>query len=131
MSREGGILGQVNISLRWNNHNDLDLVVIDPLGQKIFFDRRQSPSGGVLDVDMNAGNARSREPIENIRWASNPPSGRYQVKVLLYQINEPAARALTDYTVTVTIFDQKTDYTGRARPDQLRREILVTEFEVP
>lgn len=37
--------------------------------------------GGSLDVDMNAGWGRTREPVENIVWRNSPPDGVYHVEV--------------------------------------------------
>lgn len=132
LSREGGTLGVVNVSLQWNNTNDLDLMVTDPHGETIFFDNRRSASGGVLDVDMNAGSQRSPEPIENVQWANNPPQGRYSVAVLLFEVNERgSADQRTEFTVTVTIFGEKTEHRGSVANRDKGQRIIVTEFAVP
>src|SRR5690242_3755857 len=49
----GAQSGDVQISLAWNNNNDLDLSCIDPYGELIDGYNQSSRSGGVLDVDMN------------------------------------------------------------------------------
>ncbi|USR92143.1 hypothetical protein NEA10_05305 [Phormidium yuhuli AB48] len=78
--------GDVQVTLRWNTIDDLDLAVRDPNGDTIFFAEPSSPSGGQLDVDSNAGcMSRFQNPVENIFWNSgNAPEGRYVATVSLF-----------------------------------------------
>lgn len=71
--------GDVAFRLTWNGLSDLDLIVEDPSGDCIFFGRRESRSGGILDVDCNAGTDSTCEhPIENVFWpTSTAPAGGY------------------------------------------------------
>ena len=88
LKREGAKTGAVQISLMWNNYNDLDLHCIDPNGEEIYFSRKHSLSGGELDVDMNAGGVSSIEPVENIFWREGgAPTGTYKVFVNHYLTN--------------------------------------------
>ena len=81
LDREGAATGDVQVSLMWDNHNDLDLSVICPSGERISFDNRFSQCGGRLDVDMNESDTSS-EPIENVFWPrGQSPIGRYRVFV--------------------------------------------------
>ncbi|HSK79433.1 MAG TPA: hypothetical protein VLQ45_23470 [Thermoanaerobaculia bacterium] len=77
-SRRAGT-GDVAFRLTWDGLSDLDLIVEDPAGGCIFFYSRESPSGGILDVDCNAGTDFTCEhPIENVFWpASTAPAGGY------------------------------------------------------
>ena len=79
MGRENVNSGELHASLIWNDIADLDLHVITPSMEHMYFGHKESRCGGWLDVDMNAGNY-SLEPIENIFWASSP-SGKYQFYV--------------------------------------------------
>jgi hypothetical protein len=54
LDREHAKTGDLQVSLMWNNRNDLDLHCIGPDGERIFHDFRKSRTGGELDVDMNA-----------------------------------------------------------------------------
>lgn len=89
---EGAVL---RVSLSWFNFDDLDLHVHEPdgrgvraIGGHIFFANKRGSTGGVLDVDMNAGGPRSREAVENVVWASSPPDGAYRVVVNNYAHRE-------------------------------------------
>ena len=75
--------GDVAFRLVWDGTSDLDLLVEDPGGTCIFWGRRESPLGGMLDVDCNAGTDRVCDhPIENVFWPTGAaPSGAYRVWV--------------------------------------------------
>jgi hypothetical protein len=79
MNREGVNSGELHAALIWNDIADLDLHVITPSKEHLYFAHKESRCGGWLDVDMNAGNW-TLEPIENIFWAS-APSGTYEIYV--------------------------------------------------
>ena len=49
-SAAGGELGGLTISLMWDNKDDLDLYVVPPCGERIYYDSRTSSCGGLLDV---------------------------------------------------------------------------------
>jgi len=66
--------GDVQVTLRWNTPVDLDLHVIDPLGEEIYFRYTFSPSGGTLDVDANAG-CTNDTPVENVFWPTGGAPG--------------------------------------------------------
>ena len=63
----GNVTGDVCCRLAWNNYDDLDFHMKEPTGQTIYFASRKSwETQGELDVDMNAGGGKTREPVENI-----------------------------------------------------------------
>ena len=89
---EGAVL---RVSLSWFNYDDLDLHVLENVnrgsrsaGGHIFFGAKRGITGGVLDVDMNAGGGRSREAVENVTWDRDPPDGIYGVVVNNYAQRE-------------------------------------------
>jgi len=81
--------GDIQLTLRWNHLNDLDLHCIDPTGQQIFYGRKRVESLGELDLDANAGRPPwVNQPIENIYWPfGSAPLGRYKVLVRHFRTN--------------------------------------------
>lgn len=79
--------GDIQVTLRWANSDDLDLSVTDPNGEVVSFFTPAIGSGGQLDVDANAGCfEQSSTPIENVFWpVAQAPEGNYTVTVNLFQ----------------------------------------------
>jgi len=105
--------GDIQISLSWNNYNDLDLHCVDPKGEEIWFSHTISAqTGGVLDVDRNAQAPYTPTPVENIYWPDRgAPPGLYKVFVVYYAPrNGMDPSAPTPFTVRVVVKDWKTSY---------------------
>jgi uncharacterized protein YfaP (DUF2135 family) len=78
--------GDVQVTLSWGTVDDLDLHVIEPGGEEIYYGHRTSATGGSLDVDSNAGCGTQMNPVENIFWgAGAAPLGTYTVLVDYYR----------------------------------------------
>lgn len=71
--------GDIAFRLLWTGTSDLDLYVEDPARSCISFLSRSSESGGILDIDCNAGDENlCAQPIENVYWPmGTAPSGTY------------------------------------------------------
>lgn len=113
----GGQYAGVDIraSLLWNNRNDLDLHVITPSGERIFYGSKKSHCGGWLDVDMNVS-GETTKPVENIRWSEGKaPSGRYQVIVQNFAFHEHSKEP-TPYRVELEINGKVRHFTGEISP---------------
>lgn len=90
VTRAGGRYEGVDIraSLLWNDRNDLDLSMITPRGERIYFNNKRSSCGGWLDVDMNV-TGETNKPVENIQWRTGTaPAGCYRVCVQNYRYHE-------------------------------------------
>ena len=120
--------GDVRISLMWNNRNDLDLHVVEPRGEEIFYLHRESGSGGLLDIDMNAGPPFRSPAVENVYWPDRAaPAGTYRVYVNHYRRQDTPD--LTPFTVRVLVRGRTTDITGHIRFGEPKK--LVYQFTLP
>lgn len=85
------VTGELVVSLGWDNQADLDLHVLDPLGNEIYHGAPSSVdafaastskgSAGVLNFDSNADCEGDQLRQEDVVWQDEPPSGRYSVRV--------------------------------------------------
>lgn len=105
-----GFTGEVQISVSWDSPSDVDLHVIDPSGEEIYYANSTSRSGGQLDVDSNSACTIDGRQIENIRWpATGAPAGTYIVRVDYWS---DCGVARTNYTVTVKNGGTTQTFTG-------------------
>ncbi|MFS8900279.1 right-handed parallel beta-helix repeat-containing protein, partial [Synechococcus sp. H60.2] len=76
----------LQITLTWKTIDDLNLFVTDPTQQTVFFLKPSIPSGGTLEADANRECVEvTTSPVENVFWASAPPTGSYVVAVELFK----------------------------------------------
>ncbi|HEX2449961.1 MAG TPA: hypothetical protein VHJ69_02410 [Gemmatimonadales bacterium] len=74
--------GDVQVTLSWDSDSDVDLHVIDPAGEEIYYAHTRAASGGELDLDSNAGCSIDGVRNENITWpVGAAPRGTYTVRV--------------------------------------------------
>ncbi len=97
--------GDVQVSVSWSDSSDVDLHVVDPSSEEIYYSHRTSASGGTLDLDANAGCSAGSEGFksnENVVWPTGQGAhGTYTVR-LDYWSKCTAAKP-TDYIVTVAV----------------------------
>lgn len=95
--------GILQVSLSWDKFNDVDLHLIDPNGEEIYFANSTSATGGQLDVDSNAACNIDEINNENIYYDDSPnvtiPYGEYEVLVDLWSNCDIVPN--TNYTVLV------------------------------
>lgn len=105
----GNVEGDLRCSLSWHNLDDLDLHLVEEATkfEIAFHNKGPSPSGGRLDVDMNAGRGSTREPVENIFYSSRAAmhDGYYHLYVHQY-----CQRELADVG-----FEVEVEYAGESR----------------
>lgn len=117
--------GDVQVTLIWASTNDLDLWVTDPMGETIYYQHDTSASGGVLDVDANAGcHSVTTQPVENIFWPSgSAPHGKYVVEVQYYmQCESPAP---IDYQVSLLVDGVQSEFSGRVASKGEKKEVAT------
>ena len=130
LEREGAQSSDVQISLMWNNYNDLDLHVVCPSGERIHGGNKTSACGGELDVDANV-RAETRKPVENVFWEEGKaPAGTYQVYVHHYKKHQKRkSKDPTKFQVIVTPGGEPLEYNGElSAGDPI---MLVAEFTLP
>ncbi len=77
--------GDVQVSVWWDAPSDVDLHVIDPSGEEVFFANTQSASGGTLDLDSNPACNLDNINNENIVWPTGgAPTGSYTVNLVYF-----------------------------------------------
>ena len=130
LEREGARSSDVQVSLMWNNYNDLDLHVVCPSGERIHGGNRKSSCNGELDVDANV-RPDSRKPIENVVWPEGEaPAGTYQVFVHYYKKHKKRrSKDPTKFRVIANAYGDLLEYSGELN---FGEEIqLVCSFNVP
>jgi len=93
--------GDVQVSVSWDSPADVDLHLVEPGTEEIYYGSTASAAGGVLDLDSNAACFSDGPHNENITYPSvTPPSGTYTVRVDYW---DSCAAAQTKYVVTVLV----------------------------
>lgn len=93
--------GNLQVSLSFDNAKDVDLILVEPNGEKIGYFNEISDNGGELDLDSNAGCWIDNVNNENITYSDSAyvEPGLYQVYVDLYENCDPTIA--TNFVVTV------------------------------
>lgn len=103
LSVEAVATAQIQVSLTWNSKTDIDLWIVGPDGEKIYYAEPFSTvSLGWLDYD----NTEAYGP-ENITFNYQMPEGDYKVYVHHYD-----GDVQTDYQVTIAIGNEVITYSG-------------------
>ena len=74
--------GDLEITLTWDSPADLDLHVVDPYGDEIYFAREMVDSGGELDLESGVDCSPDDTMNEHVAWTGGtPPPGVYVIRV--------------------------------------------------
>jgi hypothetical protein len=122
----GNVDGEIRVSLSWSNYDDLDLHVVEPNNNRIWFSSKMSRTSGRLDVDMNAGDGTTRTPVENITWneISQMLDGTYRVIVNQFQKRENIDN---DFTVQIECRGEVYDFAFK-NPRNNSEDVLIATF---
>jgi hypothetical protein len=108
--------GGVQVSVGWNTPTDVDLHVVEPSGNEVYYGATTSSTGGQLDQDSNPACALDNRNTENIRWNNTAPNGTYIVRVDYW--SACAVTGSTNFTVTVVNGGQRSTFTGSFTANQ-------------
>ena len=103
---------------------DLDIHIVEPNGNEICFNNKNSPyTGGRLDVDMNVSDLK-RDAVENIVWNDQNRMLEGEYKVFIH-----------NYTPRETIdigFEVETEWNGKTKnfayPKRVTKNVTVLTF---
>jgi len=95
--------GDVQVSVSWDTETDVDLHVVEPSGEELWYGDKNSNSGGELDLDSNPACAIDGVNNENVFWPEGgAPIGTYIVRVDFYSdCSNCSGLCGANYTVTV------------------------------
>jgi hypothetical protein len=121
--------GLLQINCSWLTDNDVDLHVIEPNGEEIYYAHPKSANGGELDIDSHAGCFGEKVGSENVTYKSGAlvQAGTYTVKINLYSAcnvtgNTPVTvRARYEGNLLMDA-NGKTDFTVNFSPSDANRE---------
>jgi hypothetical protein len=85
----GSCTGLLQFAIAWgDNPADVDLIVTDPLGARVFEGNKSTPSGLRLDQDCPRDEGCKGQNVENVCFeGGEPPKGKYKVEVRLGDLN--------------------------------------------
>jgi len=102
--------GDLQINVTWDVESDVDLHVVEPSGEEVYWGNPASASGGQLDVDSNAACTIDGIRSENVFWPSGAaPPGTYTVLVDLWSA---CTTPQSDFIVTVSRGGQSQTFSG-------------------
>ncbi len=126
--------GEIQTNVTWDTRADVDLHLIDPSGKEIYYASRNSPTGGQLDLDSNAGCGSDGPRAENIFWGDGivVPRGEYILRVDYWS---SCGAPRTNYVVTINlrglppkIFTGTLEGTGSGAGAGAGRTIAIFEY---
>lgn len=123
----GNVEGFMRFSLSWNYFDDLDIHVIEPDGNEIFYSNMRSRNScGFQDVDMNV-QPNTLEPVENVAWADKNriQKGKYKVFVENYTKRDMSA---SGFELQMEI-DGQTSLFVYEKPLRQKERVTVIEFD--
>jgi Ca-activated chloride channel homolog len=122
------LIPEIRLVLTWNVQGaDMDLHVLDPNGEEVFFDNPTSEQGGLLTTDSRYGSGPEAFVLDS------PKKGAYQVYVNYYGNHASYLPDAVYVSLEINQSTQKNQIkTNRVTKKivEQRKKILITEFEV-
>lgn len=123
----GNVEGVLRCSLGWYNTDDLDIHVVEPNKNEIYYGVKgqRFNSSGMLDVDMNVSNY-VRDAVENVTWSDKQRMLQGRYKVVVHNFTK---RESIDVGFEVEIEYEGTTYTFHyEKPVKDGERVVVAEF---
>ena len=122
--------GDAQITLEWTVAADIDISVVDPDGNRVYYESLSIPSGGQLERDVTCRNPMTTNTqVENIFWPINSlPAGQYTAEVVFSEICEGEEATDVDFSLNVLTHGQSQTFTGAVSEENLS---VTFEFSVP
>ncbi len=95
--------GQLQVNLSWDQPNDMDLHLIEPNGEEIYYGNSLSDNGGFLDIDSNAGCGIDGVNSENITYGDTAIVEPGTYIVIVDRWSNCSVSATTNFSVTATL----------------------------
>ena len=81
---ESSYNGELALQVSWDGSADLDILVLNPQGEQIYYGRREDSFGGRMTKGECLLNTCKHASSEEVRWESNAPMGNYEVRITNY-----------------------------------------------
>jgi hypothetical protein len=120
----------IAVTVRWTGASDVDLHVTDPNGEEVYYANEQTPEGGRLDLDSNAGCSIDNVNQETISWPKDAaPDGAYTIVVEYFSdCDQPSA----PWTLTLNVQGRSAQtFTGTFNGPSANQSTTVTTFDFP
>ncbi|MCU0612657.1 MAG: hypothetical protein MUE60_12830 [Candidatus Eisenbacteria bacterium] len=102
--------GDLQVSLAFRPSQDVDLHLVEPTGEEIYYGALESTAGGRLDLDSNPSCRLDHKNNENITYDEGaPPTGQYIVRVDFWESCDGGG---ADYRVVVAVKGDITIHSG-------------------
>jgi hypothetical protein len=95
--------GVLEVTLSWDRENDMDLHLVEPNGEEIYYGNSSSANGGELDKDSNAGCSIDSVKVEHITYPTGATveEGTYIARVDFW--SDCNITSATNYVVTAKL----------------------------
>lgn len=124
-----GGTGVLKVTMAWEYPSDIDLHVIEPDGNEIYFANKRSSSSGYLDTDNLDGGSPGHPAVENVFWET-APEGRYTVKVKYFGTRD-GGRNGGPVLVVVIVNGEETRYNVNLHHQGEEVTVTTVDYRAP
>jgi hypothetical protein len=121
---------ELEITVWWDKPSDVDLNVIEPSGEEVYWGNNVSATGGMLDQDSNIECVIDNKNNESIRW-TKAPSGTFAVRLDYYSscgVSETKYVLAVNRNGTSELYQGT--FTGPGSNGAVGKERLITTLNV-